>query len=95
MWKVTICKDIVKGQWDNTYQSMVYWDFFYILAYRENQFYIHFYQFRNDWEKANKVLKKILAFPDFTPENKPAIWFKIRDTKPIRPNRRKLLWWLK
>ncbi len=94
MWKVTIRKDVVKGQWDNNYKSMTHWDVFYLLAYRDNQFYIHFYPFGNDWEKANKLLKTIQECPDFTPENKPKIWIKARDIKPIRPYRRRLLWWL-
>jgi hypothetical protein len=85
-WQVTVRKDVVKGQWNETFQAMVYWESFYVIAWKQGQAYVHTYHFADDYDLANKLVKRIRQHPCFTPENKP-MWVKITDVRPVKRTR--------
>jgi hypothetical protein len=96
MWRVFVQKDVVRGQWNIEIKAFVYWEHYYVLATRgNNKFYIHTYQFDDDWERANKLVERIKSCINFTPEANPTLWIKIVDKQPVIPQRRKLIWWRK
>lgn len=84
-WRVSVSCDIIKGQFHEGYKACVYWELFWVMACGYGEVYRHFYSFGDDWEKADRLVKQIVAYPDFTPRNKPGVWFRVYDTQPLRP----------
>lgn len=87
-WKVSLQKDVIRGRWLDGWGLWLYHEFYYVVARRNGESYVHFRLFRDDWERANKFFVKVLAREDFSPENKPGIWIKVIDDRPVvQPNK--------
>lgn len=90
MWRVEVRQNVVKNKWNEVYGTYVYFEFYYVLAYRGNECYLHSYEFADDYDKAARLVKKILSSPNFSPRNKPGIWYSVVDAKPVRPRRKQI-----
>lgn len=82
MWHVYVQKDILKGTWDKERRMRPYWEHFYVLAISGPRTYVHFYNFEDDYDKAQHLVERIRKDKDFSPENKPGVWFPIVDRRP-------------
>jgi hypothetical protein len=87
-WQVRLQTDVLKRQWLPEWSCWIYQELHYIIAVKGCKRYIHFYHF-DDWAEAEGLLKRIQAVIDFTPENKPTLWTRIQDCKPIVPKRKR------
>lgn len=87
-WKVGVCKDIIKGQWQTGYEALVHFEYFYVMAWSGRDFYVHFCHFMDNYEGARDLCLAISRTKGFSPENKPGLWHKIVDSRPIRRGQR-------
>jgi hypothetical protein len=100
-WAIRVQYDEVRGKhyWspdalENEF-SYRHYRLYYILAIQGTDAYMHFITFTDNCEGAYHLSDRISAFPNFTPEGKPGVWFKIKDTQPQRLRKRdwRLLLW--
>lgn len=90
MWQISLQTDVVRGQWLEDYCCWLYREYYYLLARRGKKIYLHFHIF-DDWVKAEQFFNLVKSAQNFSPENKPGIWSKIRNSKPLLPKKRNLL----
>lgn len=81
--------DLVRGTFREEFHAYPYWERWCIIAQCGNKAYIHFYDFEDDWNKAQETAKRIRACATFSPENKSGVWFPIVDARPHNGDRRK------
>lgn len=106
-WCIRVQYDEVRGRhyWSEDNYSHRVWHLYYILAIRGTDAYMHFKTYMDDLEGEQgedglitsgivKLAERIRASTNFTPENKPGVWFKIVDTKPQRLRREDWRWLL-
>lgn len=83
-WKVDLQTDVIRGHWLDDFRCYLFYEYHYLVARRGSESYVHFYKF-GSWPKASKFVELVRAAERFTPENKPGIWIKVRDSKPVKP----------
>lgn len=84
MWNIVVQYDEVKGKkitWDGCHQ---HFHIYHVFAVHGQDAYMHFMSFWDDEESAHFLAGRIRRDKDFTPKNKPGVWFKVVDTKPQR-----------
>lgn len=87
-WTVVLQSDVVRGRWLESWRLWVYHEFFYLVARRGDEAYVHFRLIHDDWEKAHRLLEKVTTAENFTPEGKPELWFKVVDSRPFQPEKK-------
>lgn len=93
-YNVFILKNVIQGQYNEFFQTKIYYEHFSLISTNNKNHYLHFYNFQDNWEKVNKVLQNILNEINFSPENKPKIWIPIVDIKSLKPNFYAKKWWI-